>query len=114
MNKRNAEFWMAASLALVLLGGLLLAGCVPEARVGALQTESQSVELGDAKSVRVQIDMGAGDLKVKGGAEKLLEADFAYNVARLKPEVQYTNGTLVVRQPDDERLARLGRHNGLP
>ena len=58
--------------------------------------------------------MGAGDLEVTGGAEKLLEADFAYNVARLKPEVQYTNGTLVVRQPEHERLARLARRNELP
>jgi D-alanyl-D-alanine carboxypeptidase len=99
MKKRNVRFWAAALLALVLLGGLL-AGCAPEVRVGALQTESQSVELGDAKSVRVQIDMGAGDLEVKGGAAKLLEADFAYNVARLKPEVKYSDGTLVVRQPD--------------
>ncbi len=100
MNKRNVGLWKAASLALVLLGGLLLAGCAPEVIVGALQTESRSVELGDAKSVRVELDMGAGELKVKGGAEKLLEADFAYNVAKLKPEVQYTNGTLVVRQPE--------------
>jgi hypothetical protein len=87
-------------IALVLFAALLLASCGSQARVGALQTESQSVELGDAKSVRVEIDMGAGDLKVTSGADKLLETDFIYNVAKLKPEVSYTNGTLVVRQPD--------------
>jgi hypothetical protein len=91
----------------VLLGALLLAGCGSRARVGALQTESQSVELGDAKSVRVEIDLGAGELKVTGGAEKLLEADFTYNVAKLKPEVKYTNGTLVVWQPDGKGLSDL-------
>ena len=101
-------------ITLVLFAALLLAGCGSKARVGALQTESQSVELGDAKSVRVEIDMGAGDLEVTGGAEKLLEADFTYNVAKLKPEVEYTDGTLVVRQPEIERPARLARHNGLP
>ncbi len=84
---------------LVLFAALLLASCGSETRVGALRTESQSVELGDARSVRVEINMGAGDLQVTGGAQKLLEADFTYNVARLKPEVKYTNGTLVVRQP---------------
>jgi hypothetical protein len=93
--------------ALVLLGGLLLAGCNPGVRVGALQTESRSVELGDAKSVRVDITMGAGDLNVTGGAEKLLEADFSYNVSRLKPEVAFTNGTLVVRQPDATGMPNL-------
>lgn len=67
-------------LALVLLEALLLAGCAPKARVGALRTESQSVELGDARSVRVEIELGAGDLQLTGGADKLLEADFTCNV----------------------------------
>lgn len=87
-------------IVLALLTGLMLAGCNSKLRVGELQTESQSVELGDATSVRVEINMGAGNLKVTGGAEKLLEADFTYNVAALKPEVKFTNGTLVVQQPD--------------
>ncbi len=88
-------------ITLVLVAAILLAGCSsPDMVVGALRIESQSVELGDAKSVRVEIDMGAGDLVLTGGAAKLLEADFTYNVAKLKPEVTYTGGTLVVRQPD--------------
>ena len=87
-----------------VIAAMLLAGCSSQARVGVLRTESQSVELGDAKSVRVEINFGAGDLKLTGGAEKLLEADFTYNVARLKPVVEYTDGTLVVRQPDVKGL----------
>jgi CubicO group peptidase (beta-lactamase class C family) len=96
-------------ISLLALVVILLAAtsCALGARVGALRTESQSVELGDAKSVRVEIDLGAGDLEVTGGAEKLLEADFTYNVAKLKPEVEYTDGTLVVRQPDVEGLPAL-------
>ena len=93
--------------ALVLLGALLLAGCGSRAKVGALRTESQSVERGGAKSVRVEIEMGAGDLQVTGGAENLLEADFTYNVSRLKPEVKYTNDTLIVWQPDGNGLPDL-------
>ena len=92
------------SIVLMLVGALLLAGCGSRARVGALQTESQSVEMGDVKAVRVELNLGAGDLKVTGGAKKLLEADFTYNVARLKPVVEYTDGTLVVRQPDVKGL----------
>jgi hypothetical protein len=106
MNKRKEWFWMAATLALVLSGGLL-AGCGTGARVGTLRSESQTVELGDAGPVRVAIDFGAGDLKLAGGAEKLLEAGFTYNVARLRPTVKYADGTLAVRQPDTRGLPDL-------
>ena len=86
-------------ITLVLFATLLLGGCGPKARVGELQTESQSVELGDTKSVRVEIVMGAGNLGISGGAEKLLEANFTYNVAALKPEVEFTDGKLVIWEP---------------
>ena len=111
MNTRKAKSWMVFMLIFVFLGALLIAGCGSRARVGALQTESQSVDLGDAKSVRVEIDFGAGDLEVTGGAEKLLEADFTYNVAKLKPEVEYTDGTLIVRQPEVKGLPILREIN---
>lgn len=85
----------------VLLAALLLGSCSSDdVKVGELRTESKSVELGDARSVSVKIKMGANDLVVTGGAEKLLEADFTYNVAKLKPEVEFTDGTLIVQHPD--------------
>jgi hypothetical protein len=88
----------------LLIVAALLAGCFSRPRVGELRTEAQAVELGEAEAVRVEIDFGAGDLSVVGGAEKLLEAAFAYNVAELKPEVEYDDGTLVVRQPPTDGL----------
>src|SRR4030042_3045266 len=94
-------------IVLVLVAALLLSSCGTAARVGALRTESKSVELGDAKSVRVEIGFGAGDLQLTGGAEKLMEADFTYNVAKIKPEVEFTDGTLVVRQPEVNGLPSL-------
>ena len=90
-----------------LIAALLLAGCSSQARVGALRTESQSIELGDTRSVRVEINFGAGDLTLTGGAAKLLEADFTYNVDKLKPKVGYTDGKLVVRQPEVNGLPAL-------
>lgn len=93
---KTRSLWITVAL----LGALLLVSCSSDARVGALQNETQLVELGDAGSARVDINLGAGDLQVTGGAAKLMEADFSYNVARLKPEVGYTRGTLVVSQPD--------------
>jgi len=71
--------------------------------VGETRTESKTVQLGGAKSVRVDLKMGAGELKVAGGASDLLNADFTYNVPRWKPEVQYDAsgdiGQLTVQQP---------------
>lgn len=87
-------------ITLVLFGALLLNSCNAAARVGELRTESQSVKLGDAKSVSVDVEFGAGVLDLAGGGKNLLDADFTYNVAKLKPEVEYKDGTLVVRQPD--------------
>ena len=87
-------------ITLMICAALVLTSCSPKAGVGELQSESQSVELDDADAVNVEIKLGAGDLEVTGGAEKLLEADFTYNVAKLKPEVEFTDGTLVVQHPD--------------
>jgi hypothetical protein len=46
--------------------------------------------------------MGAGELNVTGGADALMEADFAYNVADWKPNVSYEvdgeTGELSVKQ----------------
>lgn len=100
---------------LLLLATLLLSACSIPARVGPMLSDTQSVALGDFASAKVEIDLGAGDLTVDGGADELLEADFVYNVARLKPEVRYANGVLTVRQPNDEGLPNFidigGFHN---
>lgn len=88
-----------ASLAIVAVL-VTTGGCRRGARVGKLQTRSETVELGSAASVRVEVLMGAGQLDVTGGATELLEADFIYNVAELKPEVEYDGSTLSVRTPD--------------
>ncbi len=103
MIRRNSE-----GLALLAMVAVLLAACSGGARVGELRTESETVELGDAASVRVEVDMGAGELDVAGGASDLLEASFTYNVAELKPEVNYRGDTLTVRTPNvDTGIASL-------
>jgi hypothetical protein len=107
MNVKNLKRSVVMAALITLLA---ISGCAPTrslARVGALRSESQSVELGDATSVRVEISMGAGELYVSGGAEKLLDANFTYNVDRLKPQVTYRNGALVVRQPDARGMPSL-------
>ena len=48
-------------IVLLAMVGVLLAasGCSSGVRVGKLQTGSETVELGDATTARVEIDMGA-------------------------------------------------------
>jgi N-terminal domain of toast_rack, DUF2154 len=92
--------------ALLLVAAVLAGACgmqpggTPE--VGKLQRESKSVDPKDAQSVRAQLKMGAGEMNLTGGADKLMEGDFSYNVAEWKPEVSYDvsgdKGELVVRQ----------------
>ncbi len=90
-----------------LIGAILLSSCNTALHVGELQTESRSVDLGNAKSVSVDINFGAGVLDVTGGAEDLLDADFTYNVAKLKPQVEYVDSTLIVSQPETEGMPAL-------
>ncbi|WP_420643526.1 toast rack family protein [Candidatus Leptofilum sp.] len=96
----------------MLLGGMfLLVGCINTVAVGPVQTDSQSVELGDVDSVRVEINMGIGELNVEGGAANLLDAEFTYNIEDWRPEVSYEQrgniGELQISQPD-------GEINGIP
>jgi hypothetical protein len=93
----------------ILLAAVVLvaAGC-RQVEIGDLQTDTETVELGGASTVQAEINMGAGRLKLGGGAADLLEATFTYNVADFKPVVDYSvsgdSGRLEVSQPnvDDE------------
>lgn len=52
---------------------LLVAGCSAEVP-GETKREQQSIELDGSESTRVNLEMGAGELKVSSGASKLMEA----------------------------------------
>lgn len=101
--------WLVVVAVLVVSLGCSFTVNLPETvEVGDLQHESQTVELGKADTARVTINMGAGELTIRGGADNLMEADFTYNVADWQPKVEYTivsdQGRLEVRQPDIRRL----------
>lgn len=86
---------------------LMVSGCAT-IEVGELQTESRTVELENADSVDVELDMSSGEMNIAGGADKLLNAEFRYNVAAWKPEISYnivgSQGKLIVRQPRVEGI----------
>ena len=109
--------WKGSKIAfvLVVIGiATALSGCVLLRRTGPVQTGSETVELGDAESVAVNLRMGGGELTVQGGADALMEADFSYNVADWEPMVEYDvsggRGELSVEQPDVRGGLRLDEY----
>ncbi|MGB7721026.1 MAG: toast rack family protein [Bryobacteraceae bacterium] len=95
----------------LLAAALCLSSCVVYT-TGPVQHDSRSVERDASERVHVNLNMGAGNLIVGGGARKLLNADFTYNVASWEPEVRYSNtgtqGELTIRQPEQGH-AQIGR-----
>ena len=91
-------------LVVLVVAAVLLGSCGAQGQegVGEMQNESRSVQPKDAKTVRAHLVMGAGELKVGGAADALMEANFSYNVADWKPQIDYDvnddTGELTVKQ----------------
>jgi len=81
---------------------LLLSACAGTGEVEDLRTESETVELDNADSVVAEISMGAGELTLHAGTPALMEAEFTYNVAVWRPEIDYS-----VDQSGDQNIGRL-------
>lgn len=96
---------LAATVALALIS----AGCmVVSDHSATAERESRTVELKGARSVQLNVEMGAGELKMRGGAAPLMDADFRYSPANWKPDVKYDvdggRGTLIVRQEGNRTI----------
>ena len=80
-----------------------LAGCVIDTRTGAVQHDSISVPRDASEFLRVNLTMGAGNLRVSPGAAKFLDGDVTHNVEPWKPVVKYSraagHGNLDISQP---------------
>ena len=87
----------------LLAAALCASSCVIDTATGPVRHDSVTIERDASERVRVDLNMGAGSLTIGGGAQKLLNADFNYNVASWRPEVRYsstgTHGELTIRQP---------------
>jgi predicted small secreted protein len=92
--------------ALLVTAAVLLSSCGTQRggtqQVGEMQRESKSIQAQDAQAVRSKLQMGAGELKITGGADRLMEGEFSYNVSNWKPKVSYDvsgeRGELTVKQ----------------
>lgn len=116
MKKTNSSMHIvSAGLALWL--ALIACGLPNTTRVNEVKPETQSVDLGSASTARVQIEFPAGELKVEGGANSLMDASFRYNVDNWQPQVKYSeNGAqaelVVSRQPGaDKTVVKSGLIN---
>lgn len=86
--------WRSPKTLLAVVGTTaLLSGCGFNSATGETRNETLSFDLDDAKSVRVTLRMGGGELNVTSGTPKLMEGNFSYNVPEWKPVVDYKAGS---------------------
>src|SRR5215475_2930462 len=97
---------MRGALVPALAGLVCLAGCEVETS-GPTHHDFRTFELDQSEVVRVNLHMGAGNLRVNSGTDKLAAADFTYNVAGWEPVAHYASaagrGTLTISQPETGR-----------
>jgi N-terminal domain of toast_rack, DUF2154 len=89
---------------LVAAVAVALTGCsITIDNSGPAEHLQKSVDLDKSEMARVEIKMGAGELRVEGGSAKLMDADFEYNIPSWKPTVRYDassfRGELLIEQP---------------
>ncbi len=95
--------WLGGGeIAVILL--LLIAGIALSLQTASRKIHDvETVDRQGSEPVRVHIQMPAGELKLSGGASKLMEADFNYDQAEGKPEISYhvsgDSGELEITQP---------------
>jgi hypothetical protein len=94
---------------------LLSAGCVRREAAGPELSEDRSVPLGGAESAGVRIELAAGELRLEGGADALMDANFHYTGDAARPSVAYevtgARGYLTVRQPPLDVVAAGNRRD---
>lgn len=86
---------------------LCLTGCGVEVHTGPTRHESSDFDRKGVERLRLSLRMGAGEVKVRGGATNLAHADFDYNVDTWKPDVIYHalggSSDLSIEQPSSSQ-----------
>lgn len=98
-----------------MLPVLFLAGCDEAGHFEPTRTEPISIDAGNADRANIELDMGAGQLDVNGGSNKIIEGDFSFNVSSYKPVVTSTvNGShavITIKQNSHSHNLSGGGHN---
>jgi hypothetical protein len=90
--------WLSGREIAVILLLVIFGIALSFSRASGKVHDVQAVDRQGSGPVRVHIQMPAGDMKLSGGASKLLEADFKYSVNQGKPNVSYQAGQLEITQ----------------
>jgi hypothetical protein len=120
---RNGVHLMMLSLAMLALAACSRHEHFHRARAEAYH-DSESLPLDKMEHVTVEIRMGEGELRVRGGSAKLMEGEFAYGDSDAKPVVRYSPGNIggrvTIEEPNRVDFARgendwdLRLNDGLP
>ena len=76
-------------LMLVTAGIVVLSGCADNVRLRPMEHETKTLDLDKSEMTRAELKMGAGELRVGGGAAKLMEGNFDFNDPGSRPQVEY-------------------------
>ncbi len=99
---------MNASSFFVLAVCACSSGCAIDTVSGPPRHETRSIERDTSDTARIDLEMGAGELRVNGGAQDLMQADFLYNVPAWRPAVRYHSfagrADLTIRQAPADHL----------
>src|SRR4051812_47269610 len=95
--------------ALVFSSALLTSSCEYDHVVtGPPQEVPVSIERGSVDHANIELDMGAGELAVRGGADKLINGSFQFNIPSGEPHVRSsisgTHATITIEQPKNMHL----------
>ena len=105
-----------AGILAITMSCLWLGGCgFDDVVTGPDRNEPISLDAGSAQRANIELNMGAGQLNVSGGAQKLVDGHFEYNVDAWKPivtsSINGSSATVTIKQPSGhtgEKTLRLG------
>jgi hypothetical protein len=84
------KYFLPAILLIALM--IVINACtINHFQVGSLETVTKNIELGKADTLRAEIRMGVGELRISGGTEDLMQAEFNFNVDELEPDFSFDN-----------------------
>ena len=88
-SSQAGRAWLSGGeIAVILL--LVIAGIGLSLQISRPRsTTCEAIDRQGSEPVRVHIQMPAGEMKLSGGAGKLMEADFNYDQAEGKPQISY-------------------------
>lgn len=100
--------WDISLVAALSATVLCVSACNVRVETGPMQHDSVGFEKDAIKALRTELRMGAGTLRVNGGASKWMEGNFSYNVPSWKPDSRYQasgdHGEIVIEQPHTETV----------